>query len=348
MNSRQMNSSNYSFEQNEYFESGIASKVKIINDQKALRDSNSGVSIHRPTRISSANDKPLSAGSIDFFNNRKSPYLLQGPIRPEKIYPQTSSPTGITLQSQIKTILEKRASKDGASSQRSGLSSSRILKEKLSMNPVLNDSSEVPDALTENTTMTLTTLEDMKKRKKPIGSQELFKSNGEIYGMQALELLSQEIDRAKAENDILEQNKFLVKSAALLKTPKANCYLDSIPQVYQGLQRRNGELEQAIVDSDTKAYEILSKQTSLLKQNQMLQSRKQRLEEKAYLAKNLPSQLANLKAQDNLRGTGASTPAELFSEITTKALMRVAYFCLPADDELVTRSQQLEGRLAHI
>lgn len=335
-----------SFENHDYFQTGISSKMANMNSKKIMINSQNSISLNKEGVSMSAHER--NSISQITIGQKSSPYMLPGPIRPVKIIDHNNQGPPISLQGQIKNILQKRSSRDLNKSTHSLVSSSRIVKERLPINPEINESSEVPESMTDNMTATLTALEDLKNRKQVICSKDLFSVGGQVYGMQAMECLSQEIDVLQSEQNALEQKIYLMKSAKYKSTTNSENYLRSIPKAWEGLQNRNSQLEDALTDTDNKIRQILSRQTDILKQNQMLQSKNQRLKEKAFLSKYLSSCLADMKANDRYDSSSTQTSSKAIDDLTSKALMRAAYYCLPNDDELVARVDQLHIRMSNI
>lgn len=318
-------------------------RVKISS--VALNSRVNAGSIYNPmNQIYGSIIKPLDA--IDESNRQLDP-LIRTPIESFNI---------ANLQSTISKILEQKSVKmtipsPGIFGRDRESSSSRLVKRLTSsmIRDNFDDNVEIPLQRPGSVISAVAALEDAKKRKVAHVSPDVLATSGVSFSMQALEILNQQVDEVRKEEEDLLRNIALLKAAkSCHQSNFGDPYVRSLVKLDQSMNDRKFKLIDEISEIDRKTEKTIEQNSILLRENKQLETTLASLKIKQSLSVNHQGQYR--KTLEDIKKLKESLDSHLQHSHWPKkdvqlALMKVAPLCVTDGDEMISKATILEKRL---
>lgn len=323
-------------------EQGISAKLNAIsrgtNAKVRVKDNLMSKNVFSPVSSRDINASP----DLILVNPQSTKFLQGSPVTTPTAL---RKPFNQNLQSKIRDILDTNERRASEASTIYGL---KYKKRIIEQSPALNDSSEVPNSSPKTLKFKASLLEDMKKRRLTFEDSKFLSENKDLYGMQAIEALSQELDEANAEGAQLTLQQELLRSA-IKDSSNGPKYLSSIPAARDALLKRKEELSAKIEETEDKSNHLIENIAYLLTLNQSFQSKREKLREKLVLKRQLEETFNCENIGEKLRETKMrhqENPKDrLKAEMIDQTLMKMAKYCLPSDDDAMAKVFFLENLL---
>ena len=259
----------------------------------------------------------------------------------------------INLQRTISNILDQKAQRTSvsgfASTQRQS-SSARLVKRLTSsvIKDPFDESADVPEQRPGNILQAISALEDAKKRKGGEMNADMLGPSGISFSMQALEILSQEVDQAKREQEELEKDLLLIREASRSKTTFSTGYLRELSNLSSELYRKRTQLLNDITGIENKTEKIIEDNSQMLLINKHLETKRNKLAlKKVVIVGQQEDHLRTMSEIGRLRASLSSQQGrdQELTQAVELALMKVSVSCLADSDHLATRAIVLEKQL---